>query len=92
MRLSAMYLTEAEMTQIIRNNGLEPKYPIYEYENEVQAIGANDDPQFILPVPKRTIFFRGASTPRDVPPPILGRPPVTPRVPSKPTKKPIRSR
>lgn len=37
MQLSAMYLSEAEMTEILRKNGLEPKYPIYEYENEVQG-------------------------------------------------------
>ncbi len=62
-----MYLTESEMTEILRRNGLEPKYPIYEYENEEQGrgfsvnvlshraavIGVNDDPQFILPVPPR---------------------------------------
>jgi len=62
MQLSAMYLTESEMTDILRKNGLEPKYPIYEYEDEEQVIGVNDDPQFILPVPPRPNLRVASST------------------------------
>lgn len=91
MRLSAMYLTEDDMRRILRQNGLEPKYPIYEYENEVQVIGVNDDPRFILPVPKRTIFFRQNNNNNNNGPAVVTPAPrVTPK--PKPTTRPIRRR